>query len=924
MSPVVDSDPAVARYRLSGDQPDDYSGNDTRAGQLPVDGQVSGTLEVVGDVDRFKMMMTAGEIYTVTYASDNGNNDALLARCFDPGGAAVSVSGVRTPDGQNQLVIMPTRTGLYSVDVSSYFTYASGIGYTLTAQHSGHDDYAATRQQATQLDIGGQLNGTIQAAQDVDMFKVILTAGVTYAFSLLPTEPQTYHILSLALDDGAGKNLVRIAQGQEKLYSYTPSVSGSYYLSASVEYGDGLAYTIAASAAVDDAGASVAGAGALAVGQTVRGELEPGGGDRDWYAVSLDAGVTYWFGLHGQQDGKGTLPINSNGALVRVLDAKGVVLGSTASLDMPFGYSTVLPFVAPAKGTYYVEVSARDRAVGTYQLQAQLGVRDDYGNDAAHATPLAAGVMVTGVLELQADRDTFKFGMQAGVTYAFKLSPALGGDMSSSGLHLSAADGAGGYTSLRQFSYGSDALYVLEAPASGDYTLTVNNQFSTADGRGYRLTALAYGPDDYAASNQTTAVLPVNGQLQARLDFPGDTDWVRVHLDAGRTYVFELSGALGGGGSLDIKGSGAGLWLTDMYGAYVDGTRLDASEQRLSLVAPRSGDYFVQIGGGGERAASYTVAVSDTIADVTAPVMLSATPAPGASGVGPVAAIDIVFSESVMLGATAGMTLKDSDGHAVNLVTGGHTAVAAGHHLLLHPANLMPGMSYTLQLAADSVLDLAGNRLAAPLSYSFSTVAAATSGGPGNDYLTATVGGRSIDGGAGVDTVFYTNDYVQIRRAGGSFTVDSWSDGSRDTLTGVERVMTASQALALDIDGSGGQVYRLYQAAFNRTPDQAGLGYWMDKMDHGNSLQSVAQDFVGSNEFIGAYGSRPSDADFVNLLYHNVLHRDGEAAGVAYWLQLLHDGAAREIVLVAFSESQENQAALIGTIGNGFTYTPYG
>jgi hypothetical protein len=917
----------VGAYNLSLNQlADDYSGNDSHPGELTDGGQATGTLEFVLDVDRFKMTMKAGYIYTVSYG-DNAGASPLTMQCFGPGGAAASVSSVHGADGLDRLVIMPTTTGLYSLDVGSYFTFASGISYTLTAQGVERDDYAATRAEAAPLDIGGQLDGSIQAAQDTDMFRVELTAGTTYAFSLLPATTQPYNVMQLGLSDSAGKSIAVVAPGQEKLYSYTPSVSGSYYLSASVQYGNGLPYTIAASLAVDDVGASAASAGALLVGQSVRGELEAGGGDRDWYAVSLDAGATYRFSLHGQHDGQGTLPSNFYGQLLRVVDAKGATLGTTAGQDLQFSDSPVLSFLAPAKGTYYVEVSSRDRAVGTYQLQAQLGVRDDFGNDAAHAAPLAIGVLTPGVLEVQSDRDSFKFSAAAGATYAFKLSPTASGYLASFGLNLTATDSAGNYFSLRNFSgQGNDSLYVFEPQASGDYTLTVANQFTTADGRGYRLTALAYGADDYAASDKTTAVLPVNGQWQARLDSPGDGDWAKVRLEAGRSYVFELAGALSGAGSLDIKGGGVHLSLADNYGNYVRTNVLDASEVRQSYVATRSGDYYVQVGTGGEHAGSYTVSVADTTGDTTAPYVVAAMPADGAGGVRPTTAIDIVFSESVMLGATAGMTLKDSNGKAVDLLTNGKVATVAGHHLLLHPANLMPGMSYTLQLGADSVLDLAGNRLAAPLSHTFSTVAASVSGGDGNDYLVGTLGGQIIDGGAGIDTISYSQGFLQIKHSGAGYTVTSWGGGASvsDTLTGIERVLMPLQAVALDIDGHGGQAYRLYQAAFNRTPDQAGLGFWMSAMDKGTDLRSVARDFVASPEFINAYGANPSDADFVNLLYHNVLHRDGDASGVAFWLHALQGGTPRENVLADFSESAENQAALIGTIGNGFTYTPYG
>jgi len=151
------------------------------------------------------------------------------------------------------------------------------------------------------------------------------------------------------------------------------------------------------------------------------------------------------------------------------------------------------------------------------------------------------------------------------------------------------------------------------------------------------------------------------------------------------------------------------------------------------------------------------------------------------------------------------------------------------------------------------------------------------------------------------------------------------SSAGTDTLTGVERLQFSDSTLALDVSGNAGQVYRLYQAAFNRTPDAGGLGYWIKVMDSGVTLQSIAADFVKSGEFTTMYGANPSNADFLDKLYHNVLHRAGDTDGFNWWLDGLDQHATTQAnVLADFGESAENQAALIGSIGNGFTYTPYG
>jgi hypothetical protein len=130
--------------------------------------------------------------------------------------------------------------------------------------------------------------------------------------------------------------------------------------------------------------------------------------------------------------------------------------------------------------------------------------------------------------------------------------------------------------------------------------------------------------------------------------------------------------------------------------------------------------------------------------------------------------------------------------------------------------------------------------------------------------------------------------------------------------------------VALDVHGTAGEAYRLYQAAFDRTPDKAGLGYWIDAMDKGMTLTQAAAGFAGSAEFAHLYGANASDTQFVQALYQNVLHRAGDSAGADFWLHALGSSVTRADVLANFSESAENQAQVIGTIQNGIDYLHWG
>ena len=83
-------------------------------------------------------------------------------------------------------------------------------------------------------------------------------------------------------------------------------------------------------------------------------------------------------------------------------------------------------------------------------------------------------------------------------------------------------------------------------------------------------------------------------------------------------------------------------------------------------------------------------------------------------------------------------------------------------------------------------------------------------------------------------------------------------------------------------------------------------------------MLAVAAEFIKSTEFQTLYGTSTTDSAFVTLLYTNALHRTADEGGLNYWVnQLSSHSQSREQALLGFSESPENQAALIGVIQGG-------
>jgi subtilisin-like proprotein convertase family protein len=201
-------------------------------------------------------------------------------------------------------------------------------------------------------------------------------------------------------------------------------------------------------------------------------------------------------------------------------------------------------------------------------------------------------------------------------------------------------------------------------------------------------------------------------------------------------------------------------------------------------------------------------------------------------------------------------------------------------------------------------------------------------GGRGNDFISAEggddiiitgAGNNFVDGGTGSDTLRLAGSKLnwQVDHTGSK--VMTAAAGGMDTneAVNVERLMFDDCMLAFDFDGTAGQGFRIYQAAFDRSPDLQGLAYWIRQLDKGMALDEVADRFMDSSEFKTTYGSSLSTSDFVIELYANVHHRAPDQQGFEFWRDNLANGTFdRADVLVRFSDSHEN----IGNVSEQIKY----
>ncbi|PNV82193.1 MAG: hypothetical protein C0627_11515 [Sulfurimonas sp.] len=77
----------------------------------------------------------------------------------------------------------------------------------------------------------------------------------------------------------------------------------------------------------------------------------------------------------------------------------------------------------------------------------------------------------------------------------------------------------------------------------------------------------------------------------------------------------------------------------------------------------------------------------------------------------------------------------------------------------------------------------------------------------------------------------------------------------------------------------------LYTAYFNRAPDAAGLAYWVGELEGGvMNFDQIASNWANEQpEFTDTYGEDVDSDALITQVYANVLGREPDVDGAAYW-----------------------------------------
>ncbi|MDT9547293.1 MAG: S8 family serine peptidase [Chlorobium phaeovibrioides] len=292
------------------------------------------------------------------------------------------------------------------------------------------------------------------------------------------------------------------------------------------------------------------------------GEMDPEAGlvrgyvgdisDADWIRTSLIGGTKYEFHLNGVSSDGGSLV----DPLLELRDSAGRLVESGVDIVLNgTGNDDTIVFRPILSGDYYLavtDVAGISKGSWTLTQQSLDMIAGNVSTTERIEWSGADTFTVSSEINQFSDHDWFKVWLDKGMTYSFRdLGTSGGGTLgdpqlsirSVTGILLAQDDNSGGST---------DAKLFYSAPDSGWYYLDAGASGNTGKGT-YKLLGSTLA-DDYSNDLFTTGLVELGTPEQGLVSYIGDSDWFRVGLTAGKTYVIDLVGDSSDSAQLDPLG----------------------------------------------------------------------------------------------------------------------------------------------------------------------------------------------------------------------------------------------------------------------------------------------------------------------------------------------------------------------------------
>jgi methionine-rich copper-binding protein CopC len=397
---------------------DDFPNSTSTTGLVSVGAAAtSGSIEVAGDQDLFRVNLNAGQTYTFALSRTAGGlTDPVLA-LFNASLNQIALDDDGGDGGNARLGFTASTTGVYYLGV---FDYSNGTGgYSLQA-------LVQDRQAPTLLNRSPVDNGTLidPAANLVLTFSEAVLAG---SGTIRVLDGNGTLVREIAVSDS---NAVRIS-----------GTSVTVDPGANLPAGRSLFVNIDAGAFLDEAGNPFAGVfgssawnfdtrsqasgddypmsintpGVLTVGAAPLAARIDTANDADLFRVDLVAGVTYRFDMVAPQTEK----LDPFLTLYSLAPEVEIIASDDDSGPLPL--DAALFYTAFQTGTYYLAAQDYREETGGYTLSVSRPSDDFLASTSSSGRVLVGGAAAAGLIEAPTDTDFFGVNLIAGRQYTVDL-----------------------------------------------------------------------------------------------------------------------------------------------------------------------------------------------------------------------------------------------------------------------------------------------------------------------------------------------------------------------------------------------------------------------------------------------------------------------------------------------------------------------
>lgn len=595
------SEAATGGYRLSvtgAALPPDDAGNgaDTRARATP-GRAVNGVIEYEGDVDWYRLSTRTGQRYRITLAGagDSALGDPML-RIIDADGNEVAMNDDDGESLNSALDYIPRANGDVFIEARAYAdAYTGGYALNVVAERMPTDSISANRSTRGRVSLGGSVEGNLDFPTDTDWYRVRLTEGESYRFTLSSSGTSPLGDPMVKLYDANGTEVAMDDDGGEGLNSYleySAPTTGTYFVEAR-GFGEEETGSYTLSSLRGEIPGDASTDASLSIeGDYREGQLSPAG-DRDWYRIDLTEGQVFRVSVDTTETPDGLAD-----PYVIIYGPDGTEVGRDD--DGGLNLNAFLEYQATATGAHFIEVRGfNEDAEGRYIVGIVPGEIGDSVDNADYLT--ADGEGRFSQIGTADDVDWFYIEMVEGRPYRFMLDGA--GDNPLSDPYMTIYDAQG--TQLVADDDGGTGLnsyLTFASPTGGSYFVAVSSYGAASTGQYW----LRVVDTDVPGTIYTDENLDPNSDSRiSRIEMPGDLDSYRVVLEANVRYV------------IDVRGHGANA-LADPFVSILgaDGASVTTDDDsgpgrdaRVRFSSPTGGEFYIQASGLGGSIGDYQVEI---------------------------------------------------------------------------------------------------------------------------------------------------------------------------------------------------------------------------------------------------------------------------------------------------------------------------